>query len=1175
MADLAEVVRDPEFATLSAEDQRQVLAELDADFGGLDPRDQSDVLMQIRAEAGIAPRDRSAPENVWEGLRAGVASSLNTAANVAGIVGAGDTLRDWSRAAAPTEPPEPGILSAIERGLGASIPAIPEWMAAAAAGSALGGSMGGSVAGPPGAAIGAIVGGVAGPTLLGAAQRMDQGAGAAAQGAGTNAAFATLLQGVANLHPLLRVPVAALANVKLAQVEDAPFDEQVAQAVLGGVTAVAPEVRSAAGRVREMVRPRAAVPVDAPEARPVAPVEAPPAAVTPDAVVPDRADVTNAAPAAPPERPPLVPPGTPGRGFGRDVHDTTPKWEHSAKILGRASETFMRKFLDDPKFAADLEVQRRGKLSEPQIARLAERVGMTVEDYTRLAQGSILPAENQAHLASLIHGHLRVMRDMDGALEAARRANHPAEVARLDAHRQSVEAQVGKLLLTLEASRSEAGRTLGQRLLGPGSSRLYRQGLRLIMESDAIPDGVREKLTARLARATTDAERIAAIREAYMPGWWEKFREWRVNSLLSSPLTVMRNLVGNSLATATRLAENVTGALVDAPTRWRRGTPGHENHRRAIEIRDDLFGTLQGLKSGARAAMRALTDENYAISRGRSAADVRHLPAIEGRHGQVIRFPSRVSAAADVLFYEMNAEGRRWQMASRTASNEGLRGDARVQRMRQLVQESRSVERETAERMMRGQLQAKTPAERIAAEAHRSGLEFTFQSDLGAAGSTAQRMLNADIAPSRFLKTLVPFFRTPVNITKFVAQRSVFGLLSPRNLADVKGGGQAARDAIARIALGTTVQGALTAFALEGRISGAPPTDPKDRAALEATGWQPYSIRLGDNWYSYRGFSPLSEHLAMAAEVARSATKNPSGTDVATALLRGGAAMARTTVNQPYLTQVGDLVDVLQRTETESGEATALRMLGRFAGGIVVPRGVAYVGRQMDDALRARPDSVLGAIQQDVPGLREWMPPLRDHLGRVVDSPSGLLSALTPTVSDRPKSELDRWLWAMQDTPDKGVIDYPSRTPLGRTLTAEDYDAFQRARGEQILPRLEDMRRDAEKRGVPPAAMADAVHSLVRQVSEAVRFELVPGMEARALGLDGDEAALSAIRAVMADGDLRDLYQRDTNGDEERREILGLVLAAPRDREARALLREMVLAGNQAPVEPPPEAPAP
>src|SRR3546814_2093965 len=83
----------------------------------------------------------------------------------------------------------------------------------------------------------------------------------------------------------------------------------------------------------------------------------------------------------------------------------------------------------------------------------------------------------------------------------------------------------------------------------------------------------------------------------------------------------------------------------------------------------------------------------------------------------------------------------------------------------------------------------------------------------------------------------------------------------------VRAGGRRKDEGLARLTMGSGLSALAVSTALEGKVSGSGPSDPLEQAALRDTGWQPYSIRIGDQWYSYQRFEPISLLAGVAGAV--------------------------------------------------------------------------------------------------------------------------------------------------------------------------------------------------------------------------------------------------------------------------------------------------------------------
>lgn len=120
-----------------------------------------------------------------------------------------------------------------------------------------------------------------------------------------------------------------------------------------------------------------------------------------------------------------------------------------------------------------------------------------------------------------------------------------------------------------------------------------------------------------------------------------------------------------------------------------------------------------------------------------------------------------------------------------------------------------------------------------------------------------------------FMKCMFPFVKTGANILQMsLDHNALYMAASPlqRKLLTA----QTAEGALARsqcaFGMFSLAIGAMMAF--NGMITGSAPSDPKERKALFATGWKPYSFKVGDSYISYQGYEPLHGMLGFAADCA-------------------------------------------------------------------------------------------------------------------------------------------------------------------------------------------------------------------------------------------------------------------------------------------------------------------
>ena len=122
------------------------------------------------------------------------------------------------------------------------------------------------------------------------------------------------------------------------------------------------------------------------------------------------------------------------------------------------------------------------------------------------------------------------------------------------------------------------------------------------------------------------------------------------------------------------------------------------------------------------------------------------------------------------------------------------------------------------------------------------------------------------------LKFLVPFLRTPWNILKFGLGRSPAGLLASVR-KDFRAKLKSSDPNVKAAAKGQLAMGSMTTIASlyflmnkEEHITGGGPRNRNELDALKATGWQPYSFKLGGTYVSYQRLDPLATMIQMSAD---------------------------------------------------------------------------------------------------------------------------------------------------------------------------------------------------------------------------------------------------------------------------------------------------------------------
>lgn len=656
----------------------------------------------------------------------------------------------------------------------------------------------------------------------------------------------------------------------------------------------------------------------------------------------------------------------------------------------------------------------RGRVTQAETEQLAAELNMTADQLLSRRKGQALNAEEALAARQIL------AKSGNELVNAARRIqalDDPgdellAEFRRKWMRHVAIQEQVA-------GATAEAGRSLQQFRMAASSGAVRGEVLAALVKRGGGKDGLKNAAETLIDAVESGPSVFNALAEkASKPKFRHKLAELYINMLLSGPQTHAVNVSSNTLTSIAQIPEYAAGALIGGARQAFSRTA--LDRVTGTEVGARAFGLLQGAKEGARLFARAIRTGEAADFVSKVEGD--EFKAISGLKGEVIRVPTRLLTAEDELFkgiarrMELNAQ------AVRVAHSEGLKGEAKRTRIAELVAD---------------------PTDEMLEKALDYGRYLTFQRSLG---PTAQKV-SAITNESLLVKLFLPFVRTPTNLLKFAAERSPAAPLLREWRKDFAAGGARRDMAAARALIGTGIGFAMYEAALAGRITGSAPTDPKKSRLLYADGWKPYSIRIGDTWYSYRRLDPFSTTLGVAADLATlpEGMSQRQRDDKATLLV---ASIMGNLANKTWLSGLSDVIGALDDPERNAGS-----LLERLAGSLTVPTGVNQVTRIIDPVQR-QTESVGEAIQNRIPGLSDNLLPRRDIWGRIITNEGGvgpdIVSPLwqSKALEDPVNSELLKLDYAPG---------YPSKKVGGQELSPEVYDRYQAEAGQLAHNRLTDL----------------------------------------------------------------------------------------------------------------------
>ena len=615
-------------------------------------------------------------------------------------------------------------------------------------------------------------------------------------------------------------------------------------------------------------------------------------------------------------------------------------------------------------FASVGESARRGVKSEADIKALANDLGI---DERKLLKRKVGEAYNAEQLLAARWIVWKSANDITWLAKRIRSGDNSS--AALAAFKQRLGVHTA-LQMQLTGATAEAGRALRQfQIIAKEADARARQISEAVSGSGVSVEDQALALAA-LADATdgglSTAQASTFIRQATKAKTSDMLLEAWVNSLLSNPATHATNTLSNALVAMWAIPERGMAALISK-------IPGvGSGEIRLGEALAQSYGAVKGVRDGMSILRRGIID--MATLRPYEGVDsvlkneVGYRPSITSGNfglepdsatgrgidllGEAIRSPGKALQIEDDFFKSIGYRMELHALAYRTASSEGLTGDAFASRVRDIVS---------------------NPPESIKLSAIDASRYQTFTNELGKTGKAVMSVANSNKA----IRLIVPFIRTPANVMKYALERGPAAPIFREFLATVRAGGPKRDLALARMALGSLVMASAAELAASGYITGGGPKNPNTRSLWLANGNQPYSMRFSKTgtWYSFARFEPLGSLLGMAADTYEivQMTDDPNERDniAATATM----AFSKNITSKTFLRGISDLMEAMSDPE-RYGE----RWINSYAG-TLVPAGVAQVNRSFVDPVLRDTQGWLDQIKSRTPGLSDNLPARTDPFG--------------------------------------------------------------------------------------------------------------------------------------------------------------------------------------------------
>ena len=536
-------------------------------------------------------------------------------------------------------------------------------------------------------------------------------------------------------------------------------------------------------------------------------------------------------------------------------------------------------------------------------------------------------------------------------------------------------------------------------------------------------------------------------------------QEYWINSILSGPATQFVNMIGNGLTNLMLFAEKSVGAILSGNGDLRKALFSYGYNMETLKESFDAavlaYKTDDSiLVRGSRQFSDASSEANRAITaKNLNVSDKSALGMSVNFLGKITRFPSRLLTTGDEFFKNL---------AYRQYLRTELATDAiRKMRMGEDLGENISSITEYVEKNLKNYinegghyysqkgklLEAKRAAEKAGKTFGKGQEEFiTKYLQKEPFSATSSRSILAEKAVNHaknatftdelpkdgifnafgniltkhpILKFVVPFLRTPANILKFGLQRSPVGLSmevtkrlskeyrlklkngTPTEIAEVRG----------RLATGSLTTAATLYYVMGGdsfgfNITGSGPQNRKERDALRATGWQPYSIRTpGGTYLSYQRLDPVATMMQMAADYRDYLIyETPEDDDRNAAELFANMSMVYAVglSDKTFLKGVNNMLNIFRDPEYY------VPKLGKDISGGFVPNVLNQSKNYQSEIMVREAKGFSDTLLKRIPGKEKQVAPKRTILGEEVyrQNPLGLLGVVNPIYLSKDKNNI-------------------------------------------------------------------------------------------------------------------------------------------------------------------------
>ena len=517
------------------------------------------------------------------------------------------------------------------------------------------------------------------------------------------------------------------------------------------------------------------------------------------------------------------------------------------------------------------------------------------------------------------------------------------------------------------AARTETARALAQWKMPAGAPEEMASQLRAMLDY-----GGGDELTRQMAKDVMDMTTAGMVKEVenvINKGWGAKtidtWNEARIAGLLTNTTTHIVNFMGNTLNLGVAIADDLTTAAYAKMF-------GAENAARATDALARLHGMVDGFKDGLRYSWKTIksgaSENPYATKFDRPPVIRSETYGLDKNSfwGRVIDFGG-TAIRLPYRFLEASDD-----FFKAVAGRGALYVEAAQKAQTEVL--GGKLAKDAMKARVADLIENPTVAMRANAKTMAEYLTFTGEP------SELTKHIGAIANKYPLVRFFLPFTKTPGNVLDFAMQHSAFAPLSRKFRADIAAGGIRA-----------------------------------DRA---------YSVKIGDQYYSFARFDPVATDLSIMADISdlmigdrygESGFDENDDTDMMSASGLIALKVANAVLNKTYLSGLMDIVDaVADPTEAKARALVANGLISMVPGLSSVNALSAAIDRTTDPYAKDAAN-VIDRLKAQTPGLSKDVPDRLDLFGRKMKRATGSAAydMFVPVrVSEESQEPIDREILA-------------------------------------------------------------------------------------------------------------------------------------------------------------------